>query len=514
RVDHAVDAAEWANAKPVELPYETFPGDNIAARVKTEAFLGYDEKNLYVGFRAFDPNPAAIRAHLTDRDNAYSDDFIGIAIDTFNDERRAFEFFVNPLGVQMDLTNNDITRNEDDSWDAIWASAGKIHADRWEVEMTIPFSQIRFKSSADVQTWGLDIVRIYPRDQRYRLGLHKQNRNRSCYVCQMSMLTGFRGITPGRNLELSPTVTSHRTDARPDVGSPLASGSFDTEPGLTARWGVTPNLTFSGAINPDFSQVEADSPQLDINSTFALFFNEKRPFFLEGKDFFETPFTAVYTRTVASPDAGVKLTGKEGNHGGGVFFARDAITNLLVPGSQGSGLTVLDSANTAAVLRYRYDVGTRSNVGLLFANRSGGDYSNRSGGIDVNYRATESDTISAQALLSSTQYPDAVVADFDQKPSLSGTAFITRYRHGTRNWYWNASYEHVADDFRADTGFMPRVGYSFGLAQLERTFWPKKDAKTWWSRIFVGGDYDRTTELASSEILEEEVEAWIGIGGP
>src|SRR5688572_15417578 len=175
-VDGTIDAAEWANAKPIELPVETFPGNNIPARVKTEAFLGYDDKNLYLGFRAFDPDPKAIRAHLTDRDNAYSDDFIGVAIDTFNDERRAFEFFVNPLGVQMDLTNNDLNGNEDDSWDAIWNSSGKIHSDRWEVEMAIPFSQIRFKESgADVQTWGLDIVRIYPREQRFRLGLHKQN---------------------------------------------------------------------------------------------------------------------------------------------------------------------------------------------------------------------------------------------------------------------------------------------------------------------------------------------------
>jgi len=159
-VDGVIDAAEWANAKPIELPYETFPGDNIQARVKTEAFLGYDDKNLYVAIRAFDPDPKAIRAHLTDRDTAYQDDFAGIAIDTFNDERRAFEFFVNPAGVQMDLTNNDLSGNEDDSWDAIWAAAGKVHGDRWEAEMAIPFSQIRFKHAADVQTWGIDILRI------------------------------------------------------------------------------------------------------------------------------------------------------------------------------------------------------------------------------------------------------------------------------------------------------------------------------------------------------------------
>ena len=513
-VDGVIDDAEWANAKPVVLPFETFPGDNIQARVKTEALLGYDDKNLYVAIRAWDPDLRAIRAHLTDRDTAFSDDFAGIAIDTFNDERRAFEFFVNPAGVQMDLTNNDLTGNEDESWDAIWASAAKIHADRWEAEMTIPFSQIRFKHSADVQTWGIDILRIYPRDQRYRMGLHPQDRNRSCYVCQMSKLTGFRGITPGRNIEISPTVTSQRTDARPNLGSPFASGSFDTEPGLTAKWGVTPNLTLNAAINPDFSQVEADSPQLDINSTFALFFNEKRPFFLEGADLFETPFPAVYTRTIAAPDVGVKLTGKEGHHGGGVFIAQDATTNLLIPGSQGSSLTTLDEKNIAAVLRYRYDVGKRSNVGALFTTRSAGDYSNRAAGVDWNFRVTDADTLRGQVLTSSTSYPAGIAADFRQADSLSGQAAFARYRHSSRNWYWNASYEYVGDDFRADSGFIPRVGYGQAIAGLERSFWPKKDQKTWWSRMYWGGDWDRTTELRTGDVLEEEWETWFGIGGP
>ncbi len=513
-VDGVIDAAEWANAKPIELPFETFPGDNVNARVKTEAFLGFDDKNLYVGIRAYDPDIHAIRAHLSDRDSAYQDDFAGIAVDSFNDERRAFEFFVNPFGVQMDLTNNDITRNEDDSWDAIWASAGKIHGDRWEAEMTIPFSQIRFKHNDDVQTWGIDILRIYPRDQRYRMGLHPQDRNRSCYVCQMSKLTGFRGITPGRNVEISPTVTSQRTDARPDLGSPFASGSFNTEPGLTAKWGMTPNLTLNAAINPDFSQVEADSPQLDINSTFALFLSEKRPFFLEGADLFETPFPAVYTRTIASPEVGVKLTGKEGRHGGGIFVAQDAKTNLIIPGSQGSDVTTLDEKNIAAVLRYRYDVGKRSNVGALFTTRSAGDYSNRVAGIDWNFRVSNADIIRGQVMSSSTEYPTAIAADFNQRPSLAGQAAFLRYYHSSRKWYWNASYEYAGDDFRADSGFMPQVGYGQALAGLERTFWPAKDQKTWWSRMFWGGDYDRTEEVKSGQVLEEEWEMWFGLGGP
>jgi hypothetical protein len=514
-VDGVIDAAEWVDAKPIDVNWETFPGNNLEAKVRTEALLGYDDRNLYIALRAFDPNPSAIRAHLTDRDNAYSDDFIGVAIDTFNDERRAFEFFANPLGVQMDLTNNDVSGNEDDSWDAIWNSAGRIHADRYEVEMAIPFSQIRFRDSAEAeQTWGLDIVRVYPRDQRYRIGLHPQNKEKACYVCQMSKLTGFRGISPGRNLEIAPTLTTQRTDSRRTVTSPLATGAFDTEPGVTTRWGVTPNLTLNGAINPDFSQVEADSPQLDVNNTFALFFNEKRPFFLEAADFFETPLNIVYTRTVAEPDWGLKLTGKEGVHGGGVFLARDARTQLVIPGSQRSDFLMIEETNTAGVLRYRHDVGKNANIGAMFTNRSGNDYANRVGGVDGNFRVTQRDTIQAQYLFSQTNYPDTVVRRFRQKESLSDDAMYLRYRHNSREWYWSASYTDIGTDFRADSGYMPRVGYSTADAALERIWWPKDDRKTWYTRIFWGGDWDKTEESATGATLEEEYESWIGFGGP
>src|SRR6185436_3766205 len=318
---------------------------------------------------------------------------------------------------------------EDDSWDAIWNSAGKIHTDRYEVEMAIPFSQIRFKASgADVQTWGIDMLRIYPRDQRYRFGLHAQNRNRSCYVCQMSKITGFQGISPGKNVEIAPTLTTQRTDLR--QGSSFTNGGFDTEPGVTARWGLTPSLTLNGAINPDFSQVEADSVQLDINNQFALFFNEKRPFFLEGADFFQTPFTIVYTRSVSQPDWGVKLTGKEGKQGGGAFFTQDARTDLVIPGAQFSQFTSLGSEkNLAGVMRYRYDVGKNSNLGAMFTTRSAGDYSNRLGGFDGNFRITPRDTVTAQVLYSQTEYPDSIVSAFRQKPSQSGTAVNAAYRH-------------------------------------------------------------------------------------
>ncbi|MFN2385856.1 MAG: DUF5916 domain-containing protein, partial [Thermoanaerobaculia bacterium] len=513
RVDGMLDESAWLEADRMELPVETFPGDNVPAPVKTEGFILFDDEHLYVGIRARDPAPGKIRAHLSDRDKAFSDDFVGIVLDTFNDERRGFEFFVNPLGVQMDLFQNDVGGGEDESWDAIWDSAGRITADGYVVEMAIPFSSLRFRHAAGEQTWGVDMVRIYPRSQRHRIGLQALSRNRNCYVCQFSKITGFEGITPGRNLEFDPTLTGQRTDERPGFpdGS-VENGDIEIEPGLTARWGVTPNLTLNAALNPDFSQVEADVAQLDINTRFTLFFPEKRPFFLEGADFFQTPILAVYTRTVADPDWGVKLTGKEGKSALGVFIARDDLTNLIIPGSQSSSQTSFRDNNHAGVFRYRYDVGKNSTVGALYTGRDADDYANHLAGADAFIRVTPRDQIRLQALTSRTRYPGFIVSEFQQpEGTFSDHAYRLDYRHSTRNWFWFAEYEDIGEGFRADSGFLPQVNYRRPEAGIERIWWGAKDA--WYSRIFLGGNWDRTEEQGGP-LLEEEFEGYVGVGGP
>ncbi|HEX6864765.1 MAG TPA: sugar-binding protein, partial [Thermoanaerobaculia bacterium] len=383
RIDGALDEPAWSAAAVVELLYETRPAENQPPPVETRVLLAYDDSNLYVAFDARDPDPSAIRAHLSDRDTAWSDDFVGIVLDPFNDERRAFEFFINPLGVQMDMFNDDVGGNEDESWDAIWSSAGRITETGFIVEVAIPWSSLRFPRTAGEQTWGFDALRFYPRDHRRRIASQPMDRNVTCYLCQISKMTGFAGITPGKNVEVVPTVTSSRTDRREGFQSgQLEDGSVDTDLGITARWGITPNLALNAAINPDFSQVEADAAQLDVNTRFALFFPEKRPFFLEGADFFRTPFDAVFTRNVADPSWGVKLTGKEGRNALGLFVAEDEQTNLILPGSQGSDAVVLPFQTTGAVLRYRRDLGSSSALGVLLTSREGDGYSNRVGGID------------------------------------------------------------------------------------------------------------------------------------
>ncbi|MFL6290939.1 MAG: DUF5916 domain-containing protein, partial [Thermoanaerobaculia bacterium] len=333
KVDGNLDEAAWQAAAVIDLAFETRPAENTAPPVKTECLITHDDDSIYVAFRAHDPDPSQIRAHLSDRDKAFDDDFVGIVLDPFNDERRAFEFFVNPFGIQMDLFMDDVGGNESETWDAIWTSAGRVTGSGYEVEIAIPFSSLRFPRTEGDQIWGFDALRFYPRNQRHRIASQPMDRNVSCYLCQVSKMAGFAGVTPGLNMELVPTLTATRTDAKPDAFQDrLAEGDVETEPGITGKWGITPNLTLNAAINPDFSQVEADAAQLDVNTTFALFFPEKRPFFLEGADFFRTPFEAVFTRNVSDPEWGLKLTGKEGKNAVGVFVAQDDRTDFLIPG--------------------------------------------------------------------------------------------------------------------------------------------------------------------------------------
>ncbi len=548
-IDGILDEPAWAQALRFDLPYEVWPSDNVEALVRTEALLTYDSSRVYAAFKAHDPEPEKIRARLSDRDNAFSDDFVGIVVDTFNDGRRGFEFFVNPVGVQMDLTQDDVSDNEDSTWDAIWHSAGRVTEDGYVVEMAIPYTSLRFQRQDGPQIWGLDLIRVYPRDKRYILASNYRDKNVNCYLCQVGRISGFDGATPGKNIEITPTMTTIRTDEAPnqrvDPGDPsntdlrrfssrsLERGDAELDPGITAKWGMTPNLTLSGAINPDFSQVEADAAQLDVNERFELFFPEKRPFFMEGADFFETPFDAVHTRTVDDPKWGAKLTGKEGKHAIGAFVAEDERTLLVFPGSQGSDDTFFEQSVTDGVLRYRRDVGKSSAVGglLTFREGNGNEYFNHVIGADALLRASEKDTFRIQLLGSETRYPDEHPDDpngtlitepldpndtrssFGQPGgTFSDAAYYLNYAHGTKTWSIWALHQQKGSQFRGDLGFIPEVDTRFSLASYEYGWWGE-EGKTWWSRIWLGGDVDETVDL-DGNLIERELETRISYSGP
>ncbi|MCD4750242.1 MAG: carbohydrate binding family 9 domain-containing protein [Thermoanaerobaculales bacterium] len=469
-IDGLVDEKAWDGAWSMDLEYEVRPAENIPAPVRTQVLMMHSRTHLYVAFRAYDPEPGAIRAHLSDRDRAWNDDWVGVVLDTFNDERRNYLLVANPFGVQMDKI--EAWPNGGSVWDGIWQSAGRITEWGWSAEMKIPFSTLRFQRTDGPQTWGFDAIRAYPRNVHRQMGAFVRDRNNNCYLCQAVKIEGFDGVSPGKNLEIVPTLTAAGYEERSD----FPDGDFDVkeddvEFGITARWGLTPNLTLAGTINPDFSQVEADAKQLDVNETFAIFFPEKRPFFMEGADFFETNMRAVYTRMIRDPSWGLKLTGKEGANTIGAYVVEDDTTNIIFPGSQSSDMTSLNMSNTSTVLRYERDIDNRFTIGALLTDREGGDYLNRVAGVDGDFRLSDKDRISAQALWSSTQYPDEVAEEFGQpEGDFDDLAVDLFYSHSTRTISFWGLYRDIGDDFRADLGFIPQVGYRLGEVGFDYTW--------------------------------------------
>jgi Domain of unknown function (DUF5916)/Carbohydrate family 9 binding domain-like len=516
KIDGVLDEPAWAAATVIDLPYEWFPGDNVKPQAATEGLITFDGENLYVAFKAHDPQPSAIRARLIDRDaiNTFiQDDHVGFNIDTFNDERRAFHFRVNPLGVQVDAVFNEIDAREDFAWDAIWASQGRITEDGYVVEIAVPFRQIRFPRTTGPQTWGIELFRSYPRNVRYRMSSRFTDRAKDCVLCQENKISGFQGIAPGRNLEVTPTVTTHRTDSLdsfPD--GELQRGDEEYEPGVTARWGVTPNVTLNATLNPDFSQVEADVAQLDINTRFALFFPEKRPFFLEGADLFVMPLQAVFTRTVAEPRWGAKLNGKEGLNAFSLFASQDRINNLIIPSNQESRFAFLDEDVNAGVVRYRRDIGERSALGVLYTGRESDDYHNHVGGLDGFLRFTPSDTVRVQYLRSDTLYPERVALVHDQSlDAFGGYGLQAQYDHFAKLWKGFARYQDLSPGFRADSGFIPRVDVRTGEAQYERIFYGTKES--WYAQASLGL-HGLRTEDHSGLLTDQNFELFGTLNGP
>lgn len=514
-MDGVLDEDLWDHALVLDLPYEVMPGENIPPPVSTECLLAYDDRNLYAAFRAYDPDPSQIRAHYCDRDHAFRNDYVGILVDPFNDGRRGFEFFANPFGVQMDFSRNDVAMGdqEDATWDAIWESAGRITDEGYTVEMAIPFTSLRFPRTDGRQVWGFMAFRAYPRTDRHQIGSMPFDRNLDCMVCQWEKIVGFEGVTPGRNIEIDPTVTASRTDERGDFpAGPLERGDVDPELGLSARWGITPNWSVNAALNPDFSQVEADMAQLEVNTRYALYYPEKRPFFMEGADLFQTSIEAVYTRTVVEPSWGLKFSGKQGRNALGVFATRDAVTNLLFPSNQESDVISLNRDVTTGVMRYRRDVGGNSTLGMLFTARQGEYYRNRVYGVDGNLRPSPADAIRFQFLGCMTNYPLSTAEENDQPHDVfHGFGADLTYTHSGRDWAWWAYWDHRDPGFRADAGYVPRVDLrEFGLGG-QRNLWGERG--DFLNRITVGLEGERTEEHGGT-LTDQEVALFANFEGP
>ena len=509
KIDGILDDEIWNDALEVELKYEIDPGTNVEAEVQTKAYMVDTGKTLVFAFIASDPDPSKIRAFLRDRDSAYSDDFIGVMLDTYNDERRALEFFVNPLGVQMDLIRDDSNGgNEDDSWDAIWESAGRITKKGFIVEFEIPYNEIQMANIEGDKTWGIVFFRSYPRDTRKQIQNTPNDRNNGCYLCQIDKFTGFANAERGMDLEITPSVTMISQQNREEVTDEYSSVDHDFEPSLDINWGINSNLTLNATFNPDFSQVESDSGQLDVNQTFTLFFPERRPFFLENSDFFNTRMRLIHTRNLASPDYGVRLVGKSDENAYGFFYANDVFTNILIPGTFGSDLVSLERESENLAARYRRDFGNSSTVGAAITRRSADDYSNTVASIDTFYRLTDEKAIIVQYVTTDSTNPVEITEEFDQAAKTSGDAYYIRFRHSDENLFYQFTHNSYDDGFRSDLGFISQIGYEKSIAGIQYTWRP--ETEKWWNRVSTYSDWDITHDQ-KGRLIEKELESNIRV---
>jgi hypothetical protein len=521
-VDGELDEDIWSNALLVDLNIVNNPWDNLPSPVKTTAKLIENGEFLYVSFIAIDPEPEKIQGFLTDRDNAWFHDLVGIKLDTHNNRRLNYEFFVNPYGVQNDATFNEITGEANSSWDGLWYSFGKKTDQGYQVEIAIPYNILNFKSDGQEKKWAIELVRTYPRDTSLRISHVPINRDNSCWLCQYPEAVGFENAKIGKNLRLTPTLTATRNELRDiyadsnDTASDWSTED-DVEAGIDLRWGINANNLLNATINPDFSTVESDSGQLSVNTNFSLFYEEKRAFFLDNSDYFSSDFNLVYTRNIADPDYGAKLTGRIDKHSYGVFTTNDTETNILLPGNLGSKLATLDKESNSGVLRYRYDFDESLTIGSIATLRSADDYHNYVFGIDARYRLSESNAIKAQILNSDTLYADDLISKTlsniftPSNNSFSDQAFKLNFNHNSEYWLVDIDHQNIGADFRADLGYMPKVDIKNDQIFVKRTFYSDQDSH--WQEAGISGKW-RIVHNTNNELIERELIASFNIDGP
>jgi len=475
-IDGNLSDEGWRDAVRIERWYEINPGDNSEPRVKNVGYLTYDDKFFYAGFEFEDPDPKRIIAPYGDHDYIQGNaDFGGLFLDTRNEGHTAYEFQVTAHNVQFDAVMDDNGGGENGSPDFFWQSATHINDHGWTLEMRIPFSSLRYRRM-DPQEWGIMLWRNYARDFRYQFVSVKHPRGGQCFVCRENTLAGLKSLPAGGHLVAAPYLAANQV-AHPsgNLGTPLINDPFDHKIGMDLKYTPNADNTLDGTIRPDFSQIESDTAQISTNQRFALFFPEKRPFFLEGVEMLSTPIQAVYTRTITAPDWGGRATGKLGGINYTALVADDTGGgSIVVPGPNSSSLAEQNFHSTVFIGRARKDFGGLSFASMLMTDReSGSDGHNRVVGPDFQTRFHGTETITGQWLVSDTTTPNR--PDVNQSwtgASLQSGAGQLGWNHNTEHYDATATYKDFGAGFRADNGFVPQVGYREQYGETGWTFRP------------------------------------------
>jgi hypothetical protein len=494
-VDGNLDEPQWGQAALLTGFSQFSPQDGVPAQDSTQVLVWYSATAIHFGIRAFESHGAP-RATLADRDRIDADDNVQLLLGTFNDGRQATVFAVNPLGVQSDGTITESNQNRtsgfggsqlardpaDLSTDYVYQSRGRVTPDGYVVEVRIPFKSLKYQST-DVQTWGLNVVREV-QHSGHEDSWAPAKRAGLTFLGQSGALEGLADLRRGLVLDVNPELTQ-RTTGAPAIDPAIDRWTYRSERpalGANVRWGVTNNLTMNGTVNPDFSQIESDAGQLSFDPRQALFFAEKRPFFLDGLESFSTPHNLIYTRRVVQPVGAAKLTGKVSGTSVAFMSAVDQATDSSFTRDR----PVLN------LLRVQRDVGTSSKLGFAYTDRVHGAAWNRVADVDGTYLF--GGVYSAQA-----QYAQSFTRQADGR-RMDAPLWHAGVNRNGRHLAFSYALDGVHEDFRAANGFIQRGGVVNGSVDQRYTWFGEREALfeavtfnpgyfgTWRYRSFVQQD--------------------------
>ena len=492
-IDGLVSADERERSTKSKLSFETWPKENSATppEYETTIYMSETAEFLYIGIVANDPRPDLIRSSYHKRDSSRGDDTVTIHIDTFGLSQQAYRFTVNPLGGQSDDIRQD---RETIAWNGFWESKGSITDSGYQVELKIPLENFRFPA-ADIQKWKINIERRLQRDNSYTFALNAKDRDKECALCQFSEIELFENAIASKRIELRPYVIATRENTRTYPYNTTFNGESDSDAGLDVKWSPTGDSVLNATLNPDFSQVEADDAQFSVNRQFSVFYSEKRTFFLEGEDHFNTHLNVVNTRNLVNPDYGIKYTGKTGNHSFGTFFVKDSLTNFILPGVQSDEFVSLEEESENFVVRYKNELGQKGYVGLLGTFRSSNSFENETVGIDAFYRPTEQTRVKFQHIETDN--------DFRNERDSGSATYLSYNFNAAEDWHW-LKYKSIDEDFVSGMGFITQSGFESldtGLGHL----WHNDDKESLWTRIYLQGSHRAKKPLDSTSIERDRL---------
>jgi hypothetical protein len=479
-IDGKLDDPLWQQATRFD-DFTTFKPDfGKPTSEKTVLLMAYDRKYIYFAFDCRDSEPAKIKAAMAKRDGIDMDDWIGVVLDTFGDKQGGYLFEVNPLGVQLDGMIN-VDGNGDSSFDTVWESKGLIHGGGYSAEAAIPFKSLRYPFKKKL-VMGLLVSRYIGRKSEQTSSPELSPEGGA--IMNQSRLIELSDVKFERPVEFIPALTYDQGSSH-SAGAMRSTGK-NTDFSLTGKLGLTSNLTLDAAYNPDFSQVETDAGQIDINLRSSIYYPEKRPFFLEGMENFNfatameanTVGAIVYTRSIVDPLLGLKLTGKIGSHNvlSGIF-ALDEFPGAAAVEEGDSERAGRNAAFT--ILRYKRQMGKDNYVGGFFTNRSFAGDANSVGGIDGRWRLNNTSFLEYSALGSRSRAGTAAQDD-------TGHYLGLRYNYSNRHWNVDLGLFDLSNDFRIDTGYVTRTGITMVPAFVQYSAYPKSKFfqridTFWWS---------------------------------